>query len=1426
MSTKITKAILLLFAVSITAFASGQTVTFNKQFSSDTIYNIDREFRGKCSNAELNGSIVLYSDTSVVRIFLTDTKGNKWMMAEVYPLISSDTVITLLRKAEETKYLAYNTDPKYLEFYITDASVTVSTIVFSNKNNLNYVALARTNKMNVENAKVNRMNINLEDKGLLWRAVLSEQVLINYYKRSLIEGSFHGNIDGYWYYGGGYYCDYSTYDRYVNETKISRANDTLPTVQTHSFDWRKVHGANLPTSPYFDGNPDYTLVWDTGGTYYPVPEIGNGWLTSAKRQKYWVESCPDGCYVFAFIGPIESMINLYFNQHLDYDLSEQHVMDCFPEAGSCLDNVGGNYEILANRVENLNHALVDEQSYPWVSQFYGECFDSVAVNCKIHNLHTHTVRKNENAIKHSLITYGPLSARPRIGHAITLVGYKLIQAGDTININNGWHYEEPYLHPDTLVIPAGNPLIGRTVWIFKENDGACFGQNGYVYIVGLIPEYASILSPIAYSAPIIDSLNTSLTPAFYYHVGDGFYNWGLGPKPSNCPGPPQADCDDNDPFRLYYNENLVCTYDCDSLAQLVSNTPLVIANDTTIYGTIITRPIIVNYGVTLTLRGEFQCTENAYFMADIGSTIYAVGSTFQATCADNWIGFIGFANGDPSANDGNTGRSLIILRNCIVEDAIYGMVGDPIAILRAYNTTFRDNINDIAIEPFFHTAYNSQVNQNSGSEFFNCNFISTVQSHNSSCYASVSLLYCKDVDFKDCSFVDEGVNGAFFNQNNRICIDSYRAGFRIEDSYFDNMGYGIKAINSLYLPVDIKRSRFRNNHYAIYLSQVHAATIINDTIIFRDARCDSTDAEILPYGIYLDQCHDYHVEGNYIFMPNEALPPSINYSDFISGIVVNDSYNSNEQIYRNKIAGMAVGTQAVGLNRDVNYPQDGLKILCNDFSKNITDIFVTNNLTNPYPPGSPIGISQLQGTLTAPAGNYFTKASDFVLTEHSEDQELPNDDLHHKSAPIWTNIINDALYVNYYHHDTVSNSRVYPDTVYNVNRIATLVIYSDSTCLDYTIPQGNDSIIIIPVLRILCSQIEEVSETLENLTDGGSTELTVAEVVMATDNTAWQTYLSLMDKSPYLSDESLKEVAKKEDALTAPMVRDILVANPQAAKNSEISKLLDERIDELPAYMLAQIKAGLTEISPKEYLELQKSHLTMEYSRQSSALLRQYIREPDLYNASDVENLLNINNDVVSTIKLAEYYASQSNYSEAINVLNNINETNTMLEYDIDNLSMLYTLMQTIESDTLVMDEDRLNALQSFEAEGGIAGAYARGLLDYFNSSTYSEPLFLPEIMMSRKVIVSKGNKEDSSYLKVYPNPAKDFISVDYNLGEDAVAVIKILNYEGKLIQTIEISESINTKLLSVKDFSQGNYIICLVKNGRIIDSESVTIVK
>lgn len=78
------------------------------------------------------------------------------------------------------------------------------------------------------------------------------------------------------------------------------------------WDWRNRHGANDPSSPYFDDD-------DSGFT---------GWITPIKNQAE-----PTGCgscSAFGTFGSFEAMINLYYNQHLDLDLSEQEQLSCNP----------------------------------------------------------------------------------------------------------------------------------------------------------------------------------------------------------------------------------------------------------------------------------------------------------------------------------------------------------------------------------------------------------------------------------------------------------------------------------------------------------------------------------------------------------------------------------------------------------------------------------------------------------------------------------------------------------------------------------------------------------------------------------------------------------------------------------------------------------------------------------------------------------------------------------------------------------------------------------------------------------------------------------------------------------------------------------------------------------------------------------------
>jgi len=497
---------------------------------------------------------------------MTDSKGNRWMISEVYPLISSSSSVSLSRVCEETKYLCYNTNPVNIEIYITDASINITTIVFTNKMVPLYNVLAEQHKLDVEKVKVTKINENLEEKDLLWRASLSEIVLTSYNTIASVEGGHKGNIDGYYYYDGGYYCSYTNYNDFVNNTKIYRSADTLPSVQTHSFDWRTAHDAQLPQSPYFDGNPDYTTYWASGGIYDTIYEYGNGWLTEVKNLHHTAD-CNSGCYIFAFTTALEPVINLFFNQHLDYDLSEQHLMDCAYEYDSTIGTCyTGGSPLKVQQFINNGYTFVDENSHTWLDSMLYICDDVTPVECKISGVTSSSISSDENTTKRAIIEYGPLAAHPIGGHIAGLVGFKMIQANDTLRLNRGWSMiigEDTV--SDRLIVPVGHPLIGRTSWIFKENNGPHFGDRGYIMIIGQQGKLPTNYSSFCFSTPIVDSLNLSLTPEFHDYDGDGYYFWGLGPKPANCPGPNLEDCDDNDPFRLYYDENLFCTYDCDSI---------------------------------------------------------------------------------------------------------------------------------------------------------------------------------------------------------------------------------------------------------------------------------------------------------------------------------------------------------------------------------------------------------------------------------------------------------------------------------------------------------------------------------------------------------------------------------------------------------------------------------------------------------------------------------------------------------------------------------------------------------------------------------------------------------------------------------------------------------------------------------------------
>ena len=308
-------------------------------------------------------------------------------------------------------------------------------------------------------------------------------------------------LHGFDYYAGGIFVMPGALESTGNANARSATTNTY----VSNWDWRTRHGKN--------------------------------WMTEVRDQG----DC-NSCWAFSAIASLEAYINLYYNDTINYDLSEEDIISC-TGYGCNKKAVNDAYNYI------ITHGVVDEVCFHYTAALEDtttKCSNPYErVKMKSYDEIVYYVDSTISAVKQAIFKNPLIITVNQWQHAMVMAGYKTIAHGDTIYF--GSHQQR-----DSVVIDSTQhqSLIGRTAWLLKNSWGTSWGIRGYCYLV------FDFATPPQVSAALVSTPTGAITCLKKNDTnivvsdadGDGYYFWGLHEnKPSWCPGwiPSIKDGDDS-----------------------------------------------------------------------------------------------------------------------------------------------------------------------------------------------------------------------------------------------------------------------------------------------------------------------------------------------------------------------------------------------------------------------------------------------------------------------------------------------------------------------------------------------------------------------------------------------------------------------------------------------------------------------------------------------------------------------------------------------------------------------------------------------------------------------------------------------------------------------------------------------------------------
>lgn len=669
--------------------------------------------------------------------------------------------------------------------------------------------------------------------------------------------------------------------------------------------------------------------------------------------------------------------------------------------------------------------------------------------------------------------------------------------------------------------------------------------------------------------------------------------------------------------------------------------------------------------------------------------------------------------------------------------------------------------------------------------------------------AHVTIWKCDGIEFKGCKFLNLQTNKVY-SQVSNIGIESLDAGYNVygicsfpvstgqtcpenqlQRSLFNGLDIGILARGSgIINTVNVQQSEFSDNVYGMMVKQVDHFVLQNS--VFNVGCANIQTSPFFHEGLIASNSTGFKIESNIFNKSLTCSNPSTNF-----GLrIVNSGTNAN-RTFKNQFNNLNKAQIADGQNKSYSkLKYIGLRFICNENNKIVdNDIYIKRISTQPDV--NEHGVSVFQGGMNAgeSAGNKFTNGGGI----ESDIYNLTN------------------FPINYYYSNGILNHQ----PLFNSSNVSAFPSSIQNSCIERPINlrmNNEDYTLLNLEIDSISNEFFNQNYLYSQMIDAGNTQALIDQVNYNWSNDEWELRTQLLLKSPFLSQDVLKEITSN-GLLPNVLLMEVLLANPDATKDENfINFLLDYTT--LSSTYIDLIRLSWDSNTTRTMLESLLSY-TKEQLAERSNYLYNRLQTDSLKRTDDLRYKLNESAEIEDQIKLSLTYLDRGQYSLGKEVLDSINEQDIQSEYDLLKLTELRIIANYFQE---LFINDVFESNLSNEQIDGLVNLrnsfqhyYTKEILNNILCFHYRICDEIIEFIPEAEIQAKKGNSDiryenlKDGIVKVYPNPASSYCIFEFTNKVVVGKEIKVYSLAGVEILLSPIYNN-NAIVLNTEEIKNGIY--------------------